>query len=156
MQLMKEKILNQIDEKFNTLFFDENLIKESKKLPNKIKISLEKGKKVENNWDDNNLTSNIHDCIFIEKNINDIQIKNKHVNKCSSINLNFKFFPNDEQIKADVEKIKNFGILFEGNFKFKKSKMSNNEKYEILGDFKNIIIKKGKTRNGLGFLMIIH
>ena len=42
-------------------FFNEDIIKESEKLPNKIKISLEKGKKID--WDDNKLKFNIYNCI---------------------------------------------------------------------------------------------
>ena len=41
----EDELLLEIDKKFNDLFFKEELIKESEKLPNKIKLALEKGKK---------------------------------------------------------------------------------------------------------------
>ena len=64
----EDELLLKIDEKFNDLFFKEELIKESEKLPNKIKLALEKGKKTENEWnDDNKLSSLINDCLNIEK-----------------------------------------------------------------------------------------
>ena len=44
---------------------NENIIKECEKLPNKIKLSLEKGKLINKEWDNNNLNSYIYDCINI-------------------------------------------------------------------------------------------
>ena len=38
--------------KYDEMFFKEELIKESEKLPNIVKISLEKGKINENDWND--------------------------------------------------------------------------------------------------------
>ena len=49
----EDKLLLEIDKKYNELFQNEEIIKESEKLPNKIKISLEKGKEIENNWNIN-------------------------------------------------------------------------------------------------------
>ena len=39
----EDKLLLEIDKKFDEKLFNEDLIRESEKLPNKIKISLEKG-----------------------------------------------------------------------------------------------------------------
>ncbi len=44
----EDKLLLEVDNKFNTSYFKEDLIKENEKLPNKIQISLEKGKKTDN------------------------------------------------------------------------------------------------------------
>ena len=41
----EDQILNEIDKQFNDSYFKEDLVKECEKLPNKIKISLENGKK---------------------------------------------------------------------------------------------------------------
>ena len=38
------------------------MIKETQKLPNKIKLSIEKGKERENNWKNIKLNSLINDC----------------------------------------------------------------------------------------------
>jgi len=54
------------------------LIKESEKLPNKIKKSLEKGKALDKDWKDNELNCVINDCINIENNIKDINLTNQN------------------------------------------------------------------------------
>ena len=43
----EDKLLLEIDEKFNEIFIKEDIIRESEKLPIKIKISLEKGKSID-------------------------------------------------------------------------------------------------------------
>ena len=48
-------LLSEVEQKYDELFFKEDIIKESEKLPNKIKASLEKGKTINNDWDENNL-----------------------------------------------------------------------------------------------------
>ena len=56
----------EVDEKFNEIYIKEDIIRESEKLPNKIKISLEKGKLIDKEWNDNILNSSITGCIEIE------------------------------------------------------------------------------------------
>ena len=53
----EDKLLLEVDNKYNELYFDEELIKESQNMPNKVKESLEKGKKIEKEWDNNKLNS---------------------------------------------------------------------------------------------------
>ena len=50
----EDELLLEVDNKFNELFGNEDIIREGEKLPNKIKLSLEKGKINENDWNDNN------------------------------------------------------------------------------------------------------
>ena len=50
----EDELLLDIDNKFNNNYFDEKSIKQIEKLPNKIKISLEKGKLLDNDWDEEN------------------------------------------------------------------------------------------------------
>ena len=40
----EEELLLEVDKKFNKLYYNEDIIKQSESLPNKIKIYLEKGK----------------------------------------------------------------------------------------------------------------
>jgi len=61
----EDKLLNDIDEEYNNKYFKEELIKENEKLPNKIKKSIEKGKIIDKEWNENNLSSLINDCINI-------------------------------------------------------------------------------------------
>ena len=47
--------MTEVDNKYNELFFNEQIIRECDRLPKKIKISLEKGKEIENNWSEGKL-----------------------------------------------------------------------------------------------------
>ena len=72
----EDEILLNIDEYFNNLYFKEDIIKKSEKLPNKIKNSIENVNISEKEQNENNLRSLINDCINIENNIEEIYIKN--------------------------------------------------------------------------------
>ena len=82
----EDKLLLEVDNQFNNKFGDENIIKESEKLPIKIKESLEKGKIIENKWNKNKLNSLINDCINIENNIKNINTINENIKKFKIIN----------------------------------------------------------------------
>ena len=115
----EDNLLLEVDQKFNELYFKEELIKEGEKLPNKIKLSLEKGKNIDKNWDDyNQLSSLINDCINIENNINYINIINDSIKICNDSNYKIKFLPDDDnEINKCLETIKKYGdILIIGNF----------------------------------------
>ena len=60
---MIDELLLDIDNKFNDKYINEEIIKESEKLPNKIKISLEKGKIIDKEWNNNNKLN-----LFLEMN----------------------------------------------------------------------------------------
>ena len=110
----EDKILIEIDEKYDELFFNEEIIKESDSLPNKIKISLEAGKKVNKEFDiDNKLDSFINDCINIEDNIKEINKIKERINKCNlNKNTKINFFPEENEINNKfIEIIKTFGII---------------------------------------------
>ena len=62
-------LLLEIDNQFNTKFINEDIIKKREKLPKQIKLSIEKGKLIDKEWDNKNLYSYINDCINIENNI---------------------------------------------------------------------------------------
>jgi len=115
----EDKILLELDEKFDSIFIKEDFIKEIEKMPNKINSSLEKGKALQKDWKENNINSLINDCLNIENNIKEIGKINNGINKCYSnenikINIDFK----EKEINNFLEKIKNFGeiITEEGNF----------------------------------------
>jgi len=106
--------LLEVDKKSEEIYFKEELIKECEKLPNKIKISLEKGKSINKDWNNSNkLNSIINDCINIEKNINDINLINEAIKKYKNYNdSDFEFYIKDEdEINLFLEKIKNIGCL---------------------------------------------
>ena len=112
----EDKLFEEIDKKFDDLFFKEELIKESEKLPNLIKLSLEKGKIEEKEWEDEKKVNKlINDCINIEKtikNINDIydKIKTFNLNK----ELEIEFYPKINEIdKGLLKDIRDFGKIKE-------------------------------------------
>ena len=100
-----------MDNKYKELFCNEIIIKESEKLPNRIKISLEKGKSIDNDWNDNNkLSSIINNCINIEDNIKNINIINDNIKNCK-INKDVKIEINlgNEEIDNFIQSIKSLG-----------------------------------------------
>ncbi len=49
----EDELLLEVDSQFNNLFFKEEIVNKSEKLPNEIKLSLEKGKLINNEWNNN-------------------------------------------------------------------------------------------------------
>ena len=140
------QILLEIDNLFITNYFDENVIKKCEKLPKKIKLSLEKGKLIDKQWDNNNLYSNINDCINIENNIKNINIINEIINKCDIKNkIEFNFSPKETQLKEFMKSIESFGKIYYNIYSFKKcpTNIEDNRKYVISGYKNNIITKTG-------------
>ena len=107
----EDEVLLEINNKFNELYFNENLLKECNKLPNKIKKSLEKGKEIENNWNNNKLNLLINNCINIEDNIKNIKLLNENIEKINNIKINIKFYPQEEGINKLLDSIKTFGKI---------------------------------------------
>ena len=87
----EDELLIEIDNIFNNNYFNEDIIKKGEKLPKEIKISIEKGKLIDKEWDNNNLSSYINDCIKIEKNIKNINIINENINKFNMNSFKYSF-----------------------------------------------------------------
>ena len=117
----EDHLLEELDKIFENSYFKENLIKKAEKIPNQINIFLEKGKLLNNEWDnDNNLINKINDCINIEDNIKNIIAINKSIGNCNSKKLRAKFLPENDQILELGEQIQKFGqICIEENTEFK-------------------------------------
>ena len=112
----EDELLLEVDQKYNELYLIDN-IKESENLPNKIKLSLERGKDIENNWNNNKLNSLINDCLNIENNISKIKILNEKLIKPQHSNIGMTFFPYEEGLNNFINSIKNFGLIKKiGNF----------------------------------------
>ena len=135
----EDELLLEIDKEFNNIYFNEDIIKQTEKLPNKIKISLEKGKLIENQWNENNnkLNSLINDCINIENNINDINIINENITKYNSIKVDIKFMPEENNINSFINTIKTFGRIEKEEDIYKYIEMIKSK----LIEYKNINIK---------------
>ena len=149
----EDELLKEIDKIFDENYFKEDLIKSGEKLPDKIKNSLEQGKIIDNNWNNNNLNLSLYNCINIEKYINDIDLIEQKV-KSSNLKKNFqiKFSPEENEIDSFNEKIKNFGRINTNNFSFKKCPININgdRKFEISGDKENIFTKTGTDEVWMG------
>ena len=107
----EDEMLLEVDKKFNELYFNEDIFKEIEKFPNKIKISLEKGKLINENWKDNKLNSLINDCLNIENNIKEINKINLIFNKFNSNNNTIDFYDNEDESNQILEIINTFRII---------------------------------------------
>ena len=88
----------EIDNKFDNLFFKEDLIRQGERLPNDIKASLEKCKKIDNdNYKIEKLSIFINDCISIENNINKIQLIKDNIEKNNNTEIKIYFLPKEEK-----------------------------------------------------------
>lgn len=116
--------MQEIDKQFDNTFFKENIIKQSEKLPYEIKINLEKGKKIINEWeDDNKCIFLINESLNIEKNIENIQNINKKIENYYSENIKIKFNPDENYNNKDLyyflDSIKSFGEIYNIEIDFK-------------------------------------
>ena len=109
----EDKLLLEVEQKFDHTYFNENIIKESTKLPDKIKSSLEKSKILDKEYNDENLCQFINDCVNIENNIRDIIEINESMKKCnenSKMKMEFDE-KNNVGLNTIINNIKNFGNL---------------------------------------------
>ena len=113
----EDELLQEVDKKYDDLFFNKNIIKESIKLPDVIKISIEKCKRIDNKWKDKDkLYSIINDCINIEKKIANIKSKNKCLKEFNSKDLDIKFYVEEKKINYYLEEFRHLGeIIFHEN-----------------------------------------
>ena len=111
----EDMLLLEVDNYFSRFYNNEDDIKNIDKLPKKIKLSLERGKSIENEWEnENKLIFLIHDCINVENNIKEINKINENLKKYEkNKNFNYQFYSNIDKITT---RIKNFGIL--SNFEY--------------------------------------
>jgi len=156
----EDKILSETEEKFNKLYFNDDIINISEKLPKRINNSLEKGKEINKDWNDNELSILINNCINIEKTINDINEIKWKIEK-SNLNIDTKiiFKPDEEGINNIINTIKNFGEINLENYKkyaFKTCPINAKDemKFSITGDNNNILTKTGTNQKWYGTICI--
>ena len=105
----EDELLTEVDKEFNNLYGNEDIIRNGEKLPEKIKKSLDKGKAIQNEWNDNKLISYINDCIIIENNINEINKINENINKCKNNNkIKINLYLSDDKINKLTKKYKKY------------------------------------------------
>ena len=107
----EDELLLEVDKQFENLFFNEDIIKNSEKLPNKIKLSLEKCKNLDKEkYNDEKKSLFINECMNLENNIKEINKVNESIIKCNDLN-NFEvvFNPEEYGVNKFLEEIKIFG-----------------------------------------------
>jgi len=144
----EDELLLEVDNKYKDLYGNDNIIKESEKLPNKIKILLEKGKISDNEWKDNNkLSSIINNCINIEDNIKNINIINDNIKKCKLNNeKNIDFNIEEDHLENFIKNIKIFGQINYPNKIIKLNSLILKDQDEI-NKFSNLLSSQIKIKN---------
>ena len=141
----EDELLSEIEQNYNELYIKDELIKECEKLPNKINISLEKGKLIDNDWnDDNKLCSLINNCITIEDNIKNINIINESIKRCQkNHDMNIEFNLEHEHLENFVNEINKLGKI---NDKYKIDSLILKNENDIK-KFYNLLSNKIKVNN---------
>ena len=114
----EDKILQEVEEQYNIIYGNENIVKDSIKLPDKIKIILENVENINKEYNDNKISLFINNCINIENSIKNIKEINDNIKKCNnSINNKIQFIPKDEEeIHKFLDNIKRFGKIEKNYF----------------------------------------
>ena len=151
----EDYLLDKIDEIYNKIYFDENTIKYNEKFPDKIKLSLDKGKKIEQLWnDDKMLISLINDCLNIENNIKDIININETLKKNkNSENIEIKFYPEEDKIDNLLNYVKTYGNIFIRGFNNNNNLIKNN--LSINQNNNILLISNGKYKTLYNLLKFI-
>ena len=75
-------------------------------------MSLEKGKIIEKEWNNDKLSLMINGCINIEKNINDIGVIKTKIKNCYSNNKKeIEFYPEESEINSFLMKLKSLEVF---------------------------------------------
>ena len=145
----EDQIMDELDNLYNNMYFDESLIKKSEKITNQIKLNLEESKALENGWEDNNkFLSYIHNCINIENNIKYIIEINNSVKKCNSLDIKFEFLSQEEKLLKEIKTFGEIKFLEDKNKEtfedvLKRSKIiENNEQIKLIKEWLPYVTKE--------------
>ena len=161
----EDELLLEVDNQYNDIYCNEEMIKESEKLPNKINLSLKKGKILDNEWDDDKkLYLIINDCLNIEDNIKNIHIINSNIEKCKlNKDIKIEFIPNDEEVDNFIKTFKSFGKIFNIinsiDSLILKNKEDNNKFYKLISKnikINNINLLFRSTKDGFNYSNVVN
>ena len=109
----EDELLLLVDNIFNSNYFSYEMIKKGEKLPKQIKISIDNGKLIEKDWENNNLNYCINNCINIENNIKNINLINEKINEFDkNKKIKLIFIPKINELEKFIEKINSFGKIY--------------------------------------------
>ena len=113
----EDKLLLDLDILFANSLIDEKTLIEFEKLQNEIKISLDRGKQIDNEWknnEDEKINFFINECINIENNIKDIQLISENIKKLNDRDIKPMFLPEEESdINMFIDGINKFGEIID-------------------------------------------
>ena len=108
----ENELLVNVDKEYDDLFGKDNIIKDIELVPNKIKLSLDKLKDIENSQTEDNIYELIDKCIKVENEINIINNIDSNINNIyDSKSTQIKFIPEESQINEFIDSVQNFGDL---------------------------------------------
>ena len=156
----EDQLLLKVEQLFDEKYVNENMMREYIKLPNKIKLSLEKSKNIKKDNLDKNENILINQCISIENNIKEINtLKEKLINS-KNFDKNdiskISFYPDkEEDYNNYFKQIQSFGFLQGDNAFEKSSIIKNNElqKKELLINWIRDKVKQQEIQFELIFKM---
>ena len=145
----EEELLSEVDKQNDILFINENIIKESDKLPTKINNFLKNSKMINDEWNKNKLSKSINDCIDMEKKIKEIDKINEKIRNCKiNIYSEIKFIPEEPEIKKFIETIKKFGLIYKKNRNNNRINIQNKDNnYIYVNNIKFVKKKKNDENN---------
>ena len=107
----EDKLMEEVDKKFNDTFLNENILKQAEKLPDKIVTLLEKGKKINKEWENFKKNEAIIDCLNIENNIITIKKLKEHIKNNNNSEHKIKFNYLSKDIDKLIEYISTLGNI---------------------------------------------
>ena len=103
--------MEEVDKKFSDTFFDENIIKQAEKLPDKINILLNKGKIINKEWKKFKKNEAIMNCLKIENNIIEIKKIKDNIKNINNSEHIIKFNSQSDDTEKLIEQISKFGNI---------------------------------------------
>ena len=105
----EDQLLLDVEKQYDNLFCNDEFIKETEKLPNKIKEYLEKGKQINDKNEEKNINALINDCINLENIMEEIDENIKKCKESVDINIELNIY-NEKERKEMIKTLGNIEI----------------------------------------------
>lgn len=104
----EDELLLEVEQKFENAYYNEKILKENEKLPDRIKALLETAENINNYNNENKLSSFINICVKIENNISIIKEIKCNIEKSRDLPYKENIFIPEEKINKLINGIKRF------------------------------------------------